>query len=75
MSSPKTTLEIIKEYIDAKTEYEQDGIGKAARFGAFQVSSSLTDYSRAIKDRFDKAERQLNEEISKQTKPPSEWYT
>lgn len=54
-------LKLIKEYIDAKADYDKYGLG--AQSGLLSPSVSLTSSGQAIKDRYLQAEAALNEAI------------
>lgn len=54
-------LKLIKEYVDAKAEYDRNCLGVSG--GLFTVSASLTPAGEAIRDRFRQAENALNAAI------------
>lgn len=61
-----TNLELIKEYIDAKADYERHGLNVGS--GALSPSSSLTPAGQAIVDRYINAETNLNLAIEAERK-------
>ena len=54
-------LKLIKEYIDAKADYDRYGLG--VQSGPLSPSVSLTPSGQAIKDRYLAAEKAINEAI------------
>lgn len=54
-------LKLIKEYIDAKADYERYGLRVGS--GPLSPSSSLTESGQRIKDRYLAAEKAINEAI------------
>lgn len=60
------TLELVKNYIDAKFEYERAGLGRSS--GMFSASTSLTEGAQRIMDRYIEAETQLNLAIEAERK-------
>lgn len=64
----KPLLKLIKEYIDAKANYERAGLHRQT--GILTPSSSLTEAGQRIKDRYLAAEQALNDAIEEEDSRP-----